>query len=343
MSRMPNRREMVLLALGGAACTRRPRLNVLNWSAYVAPETVANFEKEAGVQVRYAIYEANEEMLARVMSGNSGWDIVVPTHYFVPVMRDLGLLAELDHSLLPNLQNLEPEFRRPPSDPELRFSAPYLWNATGILYNRSLMPPPRSWADLWDARLKGRVTMLDDPAEVFAAALAKLGLPINTFVPAELEAAKRAAVAQKPNLRAYLNAEVRDQVVAGEVLAAQLWSTTAQQAIDAAPDKLGFVYPTEHFPLNLDCAVLLRESKRRELAHRFINYLLRPAVSARVSETMRTATASGAARLLLPAGTRDNAVLYPDKEVMARAEWFATPPPEIQRLRDRLWTEVKSS
>lgn len=343
MSGAKLKRRTLLLALGAAGCNRGPRLNVLNWSAYVAPETVPVFSQEFSVQVRYAIYEANEEMLARVMSGNSGWDVAFPTHYFVPVMRDLGLLAELEHGQLPNLANLEPEFQRPPSDPELRYSVPYMWNATGILYNRALQPAPKSWADLWDPRLKGRVTMLDDPAEVFAAALAKLGLPLDTAAGAHLQAAKEEAVRQKPNLRAYLNAEVRDQVVAGEVLAAQMWSTTAQQAIDAAPDRLAFTYPTEPFPVNLDCAVVLRESKRQEMAHRFINYLLRPKVGARVAEAMRTATANGAARQLLQAGTRDNPVLYPPKEVMARAEWFATLPPEAQRLRDRLWTEIKSS
>jgi spermidine/putrescine-binding protein len=146
---------------------------------------------------------------------------------------------------------------------------------------------------------------------------------------------------QKPLLRAYLNSEVRDQVVAGDVLAAQIWSTTAQQAIDAEPG-LDFVYPREGFPVNLDCAVILRESARQELAHQWINYLLRPEVSARVADAMRTATANGAAKPLLAPETRENPTLYPPPEVMARAEWFETMTPEAQRLRDRLWTEIKS-
>jgi len=342
---MTRRREFVVGLAGGlAACgggTGR-RLNVFNWSAYVAPETVPNFEKYHDVKVRYSIYESNEEMLARVFSGNSGWDVVFPTHYIVPPMREQGLLAELDHAQLPNLRHLDPVFQHPVSDPELRHSAPYMWNATGILYNKKVSPAPVKWADLWEPHWQGHLTMLDDPAEVFAAALRKLGYSLNSKDPDELRAAQREAVKQKPLLRAYLNTEVRDQAVAGDILGAQIWSTTAQQAIDASQD-LAFVYPLDGFPVSLDCAVILRETPRIEIAHQFLNYLLEPAVGARIAETMRTATANGAARPLMPATTRDNPVLYPPAEVMARAEWFATVTPDAQRLRDRLWTEIKSA
>jgi spermidine/putrescine transport system substrate-binding protein len=336
------RRAFLLSAMASGCAARKPRLNVFNWSAYVAPETVPDFEKEFGVSVRYAIYESNEEMLARVFSGNSGWDVVFPTHYFIPPMREQGLLARLDGGRLSNLKNLDPLFREPASDPRLEWSVPYMWNATGILYHKKLSPPPGSWSDMWSPRLRGRVTMLDDPAEVFGAALRKLGLSINSAQPAELERAKAAAIEQKPLLRAYLNAEVRDQIVAGDVLAAQMWSTTGQQAIDASKD-IGFAYPLDGYALNLDCAVILRESPRKELAHEFLNYLLRPKVAARIAEAARTASANGAAREFMNEATRNNPVLYPPPEVLQRGEWFAPMTPEAQRLRDRMWTEIKSA
>ncbi len=341
---MKTRRQALatIAALTSCAKPNKNRLNVFNWSAYVAPETIPNFEKEFGCKVRYSIYESNEEMLARVFSGNSGWDVVFPTHYIVPPMREQNLLAELDKSKLPNLPNLDPAFQHPISDPDLNHSVPYMWNATGILYNKKVNPAPTRWADLWLPHWKGHLTMLDDPAEVFAAALRKLGYSLNSRDEKELRAAQREAVNQKPLLRAYLNTEVRDQAVAGDVLGAQIWSTTAQQAIEANKD-LAFVYPAEGFPLNLDCAVILRESPRQDLAHQFVNYLLRPEVSARIADSMRTATANGAARPLLAPETRNNPTLYPPPEVMARAEWFTTVTPEAQRLRDRLWTEIKSA
>ena len=334
-----NRRSFLVAGAGLTGCARGggARLNVFNWSSYVAPDTIPNFEKEFRVRVRYAVYESNEEMLARVFSGNSGWDVVFPTHYFIRPMREQGLLAPLRPEWLPNLGSLDPRFQSPVWDPNLEWSAPYMWSGTGIAYNRKASPVPASWAAMWDARLAGRITMLDDPAEVLGAALKKLGLSVNSTNPEELRWAQGEAIRQKKLVRAYLNAEVRDQLVAGDVLAAQLWGTTAQQAMDASKD-LAFVYPSEGFPLYTDTAVVLRESRRAELAHRFIDYLLRPEVSASISKASRTAACAS-----VPEELRRNPVLYPPPEVLARGEWWQTPPPSLQRLRDRLWTEIKSA
>jgi len=341
-----NRRSFLLglgaATLAGCGRDRRPRLNVYNWSAYVAPDTISNFENEFGARVRYATYESNEEMLAKVLTGNSGWDIVFPTYNRVEPMRQYGLLEPFRHEWLPGLANLDPRFRAPEWDAELRWAMPYMWFATGIVYNRELQPAPAKWSDLWSPRLKTRLTMLDDPEDMIGACLKKLGLPFSSTDPEELQRAKKEAIAQKSLLRAYLNAEVRDQLVSGDVLAAQLWSTTAQQAIDAAPN-LAFVYPAEGFPFYCDCAVILRESSRSRLAHQFLDYLLRPKVSAAIADYTRTATANGAARELLPPATRDNPTLYPTEAIYRMGEWPRTLPPAAQKLRDRIWTEIKSS
>jgi spermidine/putrescine transport system substrate-binding protein len=339
------RRTLFLMGLVGASgCMRdsRPRLNVFNWSSYVGPETIPNFEREFGVHVRYSVYESNEEMLSRVMSGNSGWDVVFPTSYLIEPMRSFALLAELDHSRLPNLRHLDPMFQRPAWDPDLQWGVPYMWNATGICYSDKIDDELEAWADLWDEDLQGRITMLDDPMDVFGACLKKLGLSINTQNSNDLRAAQHEAIEQKELLRAYINAEVRDQLVAGDVLAAQMWSTTAQQAIDESKD-LTFVFPEEGFALYPDVSVILRESERQELAHEFLNYLLRPEVAAGIVKGARTACANGSARSLLPEKIRDNPTLFPPDEVLARGEWALSSTPEIQRLRDRLWTEIKSA
>src|SRR5579863_1660665 len=274
------RRAFLIGAAGAAACSRRPRLNVYNWSDYVAPDTIANFEQETGIRVRYGTYESIPEMLAKVMTGNSGWDVVFPSAEYIQPMREMGLLAPLRGEWLRNLDALDAPFRRPPWDPELRWNVPYMWGVTGIVYQRSVNPPPNSWRDLWDSRLAGKVTMLDDPPEVLGACLKMLGYSLNSADPAELAKAQAEAVAQKRLLRAYLNAEVRDQLVAGDVSVAQAWAVTAGQAIAAAPDKLAFVLPSEGFARFADTVTILKESRRAELAHRFINYLLRPEVAA---------------------------------------------------------------
>jgi spermidine/putrescine transport system substrate-binding protein len=281
-------------------------------------------------------------MLAKVMSGNSGWDVIFPSAEYIQPMRDMGLLARLNHDWLPNLSNLDGQFQQPPWDPGLEWSVPYMHGATGIVYQKSLGWSPKAWSDLWDARLTGKLTMLDDPPEVFAACLKTLGYSLNSADPGQLRAAQQRAISQKPLVRAYLNAEVRDQLIAGDVAAAQAWAVTAAQAIAAAPDKLAFAFPSEGFPRYADNIAILRESTRIEVAHRFIDYLLRPQVAAAIVETTRTAACNGAALKYLPEALRSDPVLYPPAETLARGEWFAPQSAAGQRLRDRLWTEIKT-
>lgn len=331
-----------LSGLSGCLRPARQRLNVFHWSNYIAPETLPRFERETGVEVRLATYESNEEMLARVLSGNSGWDVVFPSNYFIGPMRELGLLARLETARLARLGDLEPRFARPSWDPELNHCVPLYWGASGILANPNLAPAPQRYAELWELRYARRITMLDDPAEVYGAALKKLGLPLNAHAASQLRLAHQEARRQKPLLRAYLNAEARDLMVAGELAACQTWATTAQQAMSTAPH-LRFVYPEEGFALYADCGAVLRESRRKELAHLFLDYLLRADSAAEVAAATFTAITARTARDRLPAEVLAMETLFPPEETVARGEWFEPLPPASQRLRDRLWTELKSS
>lgn len=340
-----NRRLFFLSLPGLAGCTRAatPRLNVLNWSDYVAPETIPAFEREFNVRVRYGVYESGEEMLARVMSGNSGWDVVFPSNYFIRPMVELELLAPLDRGRLPNLALLEPRFQSPPWDPKLEWCAPYMWGATGIVYQTHLQPPPLKWADLWAPRLRGHLTMLDDPAEVLGASLKKLGYSLNSADRGQLDLARKEAEAQKSLLRAYANETVRDQLVAGELLAAQAWRSTAMRALEAAAGRLSFAYPLEGYPIYADNIAILRESRRGELAHKFIDYLMRPEVAAEIARVKLESTANAAARARLPQPMRESPILYPADDTLSRGEWFQPLSGDAQRLRDRIWTEIKAS
>jgi spermidine/putrescine transport system substrate-binding protein len=333
---------MGLAGMAGCTPSTERRLNVFNWSDYVAPETIPGFEAEFGVRVQYATYESNEELLAKVTSGNSGWDVVFPSNYVILPLVENQLLAPLDHSKLPDLDHLAKLWRNPVWDPNLEWCVPYMWGGTGIIFSSAVTPGPRSWADLWSDRYSQRLTMLDDPAEVLGACLLKLGYSVNSIDPAEIEQAKQEAIAQKQYLRAYLNAEVQDQLVAGDILAAQLWATTAVLAIQANR-QLDFVYPQEGFPLYTDCAVILRESAQRDLAHDFLSYLLRPEVAATAAARTQTATVNAGALERLPEELRRNPTLFPPEETLRRGEWFEALPAEAQQLRDRIWTEIKSA
>lgn len=339
-------RRIFLFGLSSAltSCTsgRKPRLNVYNWDNYVARDTIPGFERRYGCQVRYGVYGSAEEMLAKVLSGNSGWDVVFPSNSFVQPMRDLDLLLPLDGRSLRNVGNLEPRFRSPEWDPGLTWCIPYMHSATGIIYSDSVSRAPRSWADLWSNRYSGRLTMLDDPAEVFAACLKHLGFSVNSGDESELKQARDLAIKQKPLLRAYLNEEVRDQVVAGDVLVAQMWAQVAQVAI-TSNSHLSFAFPSEGFPLYADNVSILRESRHRELAYQFVDYLLEGPTAAAVASEVHAATANAAGRALLSEAERTNPILYPSADVLRRGEWFRALSVTAQRLRDRYWTEIKSA
>ncbi|MBY0372899.1 MAG: spermidine/putrescine ABC transporter substrate-binding protein, partial [Bryobacteraceae bacterium] len=212
------RRRHFLAGLSAAILTSckgsgRPRINVYNWSSYIGPDTVENFTRETGIAVRYGVFENGEELLAKVLTGNSGWDVVFPTNHHVKPLIEYGMLAPIDPGRLRNLDQLEDRFRRPAWDPELRFSVPYMSTSAGIVYNRQVHPAAvTSWADLWGTGLAGKMTMLDAQDDVLGACLVKLGYAWNSTSERELRQAQREAIAQKKLLRAYLNAEVRGQV-----------------------------------------------------------------------------------------------------------------------------------
>ena len=332
------------VALGG--CRRRSargEVNIYCWSDYIAPDTVADFERETGLRVNYETFESEEAMLAKLLAGGAEWDVVFPGNSFVGPMVRRGLLEPLDHGRLSNLGNLEPRFLDPPWDHGIRYSVPYMWGVSGFVYNRRAIGRTlSSWADFWNPALKGKITMLDDPAEVLGACLKKLGYSLNSVSERELEETRAEAIRQKALLRAYINAEVKPQLIAGDVWAAQLWNGDAYQAIAENKD-LMYCLPAEGFALYADSAVILAHCRNQEAAYRWINYLLRPEVSAAIAKATMFPTPNARALELLDPGVRENTDLYPPPERLTKAEWFAEIPSEGQLLRDRIWTEIKAA
>ena len=345
---MISRRRWIAAVAGVplAGCRSRSaagEVNVYCWSDYIAPDTVAAFERETSLRVNYETFESEDEMLAKLLAGGSGWDVVFPSNAFIGPMTRRGLLAPIDHGRLPNLANLELRFQKPPWDPEMRHSVPYMWGASGFVYNhKAIGRELTSWNDLWEPALAGKITMLDDPAEVIGVCLKKLGYSLNSIEPRELEAARAEAVRQKAFVRAYINAEVKPQLIAGDVWAAQLWNGDAYQAISENAD-LKYCLPSEGFALYADNAAILAQSRHADAAYRWIDYLLRADVAAGIARSTMFPTPNAGAVQQLDPQMRNNPDLYPSPERLARAEWFAEIPPDGQERRDRIWTEIKSS
>jgi spermidine/putrescine transport system substrate-binding protein len=310
-------------------------LRVFNWSDYVAPETIPRFEREFGVRVTYDTYESNEEMIAKLVAGGDGYDVIGPSGYLVPVLAKGGLLRPLDHAVLGNWANLLPLF----VDAEQgggRYSMPYQWGVTGLAYRRDLVAgPPQSWSVFSDTSLHGRMTMLDESAEVFGAMLKWRGNSWNAVDRVELERARDDALAVKPNLRAYVAGPVKTQLISGDIAVAQLWNGDALQAA-ADESRVEFTVPVDGSGLFVDHLAVPRRAPNPRAAHAFLNYILRPDVAAEIADQTGYGPANGAA---VPRMTRP--VSPPDAGMMRRLE-FDSDPGAARDLKDRLWTEVKA-
>jgi spermidine/putrescine transport system substrate-binding protein len=312
-------------------------LHIYMWSDYIAEDTVPNFEKEFNCKVTVDTYESNEEMIAKLQAGAGGYDLVCPSGYAITVLKHLDLMEALVKKHLPNLQNVAPIFSKTVFDPKDEYTVPWQWGVTGIAYRKDkLAAPPDSWALFLDAAMKGKVTMMDDMRDNIGAWLRYRGKSLNSVDAADLAAAKADALAAKVNLRAYISAPVKAQLVAGDVYAAQLWNGDTMQA-RGENENIEFAVPKEGAAIWCDSLVIPKGAKNIRAAHEFLNYILRPEVGAAISDFTGYGSPNKAAseKLAVP-------VPYPTEAQMAMLE-YQQDLGEGTAAWDQLWTEIKST
>jgi spermidine/putrescine transport system substrate-binding protein len=290
-------------------------------------------------------------MIAKVRSGSSGYDIVVPSDYAVQIMAQDKLIQPLDMALLPNLKHMNPNNMGLFFDEENTFSVPYFFGTTGIAYNKTKFEtPPDSWAALFDPaqleQYRGEVSMLDDERETPGAALKYLGKSYNDIDPANLQQVQEMLTAQKDFLAAYNSSDVNRKLASGEYVIAHSWSGTAIQArqgleeFEGNPD-IGFVIPKEGGAIWQDNLAILADSPNAYTAHVFINYLLRPAVGAKNTNYIGYFTPNTAAAEQIDAELKAlfDEGFAPDEETYERLEWIERG--EGTSVFSDLWTAVK--
>lgn len=326
-----------LLVLAPACSKAGPTLYVFNWGDYFAKDTIANFEKEFGCQVKVDEITSTEELRAKLLVPPSGYDVVFASDEIVPTLIAQGLLEKLDGAKLPNLRNLMARWRNLPFDPANAYSVPYMWGTTGIAYNREkVSPPPDSWTALWDPKVANRDTLLKDPREVFAAAMWAEGeSPFNPSTGA-IEKAKKRLLTRKP--RAYTSTP-KDMLIQGDAWISQCFSGDALQAAEAAP--VDYVIPKEGGTLWLDTMCVPKGARTPDLAHQFIDYLLRPEVSAAISNETFFANPNEPAQKLIKKEVLENPIAYPREEDLKRCSLLRDLPPDLKKKLHDAWAEVK--
>jgi len=335
---------IALLALVALPLQAAQQLVVYNWADYLPKEVLKQFTKETGIKVKYSTYDTNEVMYAKVKTlKGKGYDIVVPSTYYIDKMRREGLLAPIDKSKLANFKNLDPKLLNQPYDPENAYSVPYLWGSTGIAVRTDkgdALPAVTSWADLWNPAFKNKLLLLDDVREVFQMALRVLGHSGNTRNEAEIEAAYQKLTELMPNVKVFNAESPKDIYLAGEVDAGMIWNGEAYMAHKEQP-AIQFVMPKEGPSLWMDSLAIPKNAPNPEAAHKFIDFLLRPEIAMLISEEIGYTSPNLAAVELLPPEVRDNRTAYPTKEDLAKGE-FQTDVGEALPVYEKYWQRLKA-
>lgn len=335
-----------VIGLGSCAGQQAPKeLHLFIWANYIDPEVYKLFQEEFGAKVIEENVDSNETLILKLQAGVTGYDIIMPSDYAVERLARLGLLAQLDLNKIPNFAYISPRFRNLYYDPQNRYSVPYLWGTTGIGYNaQKVETPPISWADLFEParleRYRGRVSMLDDPREAIGAALKYLGYSVNSTDPQQLEAAKNVLLAQKPYLARYDSETYDDFLLTGDLVMAHGWSGDFAKAHVENPN-IRYVIPREGGVIWADNLAIPKSSKNQELAHKFIDFLLRPQINARIVNFLRYPSPNDAAKAYILPEILNDPSIYPPAEIMEKLEWIRDVGAAVE-LYERAWEEVKS-
>jgi putrescine transport system substrate-binding protein len=353
---------LVAAAAPGAAAAEAPQLAIYNWSDYIAPDTIPNFEKETGIRVTYDVYDSNEVLEAKLLAGQSGYDLVVPTASpFMARQIKAGVYRKLDQSALPNAKNLDPRILAAVAgaDPGNAYGVPYLWGVTGLGYNVAMVraalgerAPLDSWALLFDrenAKKLARcgISLLDTPQEVFPAVLVWLGLDPKSHAQGDLDKAYRALANIRPYIRKFHSSEYINDLANGDLCLSLGYSGDVVQARNRAREArnhvaVAFRAPLEGAQLGVDMLGIPADAPHPHNALRFIDYLLRPRVIADITDAVSYPNPNLPGTALVAPAIRDDPAVYPPERVREHLFVDLPAPADYERARTRLWTRLKT-
>jgi putrescine transport system substrate-binding protein len=353
---------VVALALTSASAPAEERVvNFYNWSNYVAPGVLEDFTKETGIKVVYDTFDANETLETRLLAGKSGYDVVVPTAYFLQRQITARVFQQLDKSKLPNLANAWPVVTQHLAtyDPGNLYGVNYMWGTTGIGYNvkaiRKILGPDGK-IDSWDMIFKPEnlakfrdcgIHMLDSADDIFPAALGYLGLDPNSTKQADLEKAADLVSKIRPYVRKFHSSEYLNALATGEICLVVGWSGDIMQARSRAAEaksdvEIGYTIPKEGAQMFFDNLAIPADAPHAAEAYELINYLYRPEVAAKNSDFLSYANGNLASQKLIDPKILNDKNIYPDDATLAKLFVITARDPATQRIINRLWTRVKT-
>ncbi|MBB1520394.1 polyamine ABC transporter substrate-binding protein [Aquipseudomonas guryensis] len=344
-----------------SAAVDGPSVHVYNWYDYIGPTTLADFKRDQGITPVYDTFDSAEVLEGKLLTGGSGYDVVVASNFSLPTLIKAGVLAPLDPAKLPHLKHMDPTLlaKLASNDPGNRYAVPYLWGTNGIGYNidkvRAVLGE-QAPVDSWDLLFKEDnlaklsqcgVALLDSPAEMLPVALHYLGLPPNSSNPDDYKQAEALLLKLRPHIRYFDSSKFISDLANGNICAAVSWSGAALEAKTNAElagngVRIAYSLPKEGAPVWLDTLVLLKDAPHPTQGQAFIDYLMRPEVVAPITDHLNYPNGNLAATPLVGAAARNNPVVYPSAETMARLFTLQPLPKKTERIRTRVWSKVKS-
>ena len=351
----------LIAVLGSAAAQKERVVNFYNWSDYIDPSVLDDFSKETAIKVRYDTFDSNDTLEAKLLAGKSGYDVVVPTGYFLARQIAAGVFQKLDKSKLPNLANVWPEIagRLANYDPGNQYAVNYMWGTTGIGYNlkdaREVVGENAaidSWEDVFDpsklARFKDcGIHLLDSSDDIMPAALHYLHLDPNSGDPGDLQRAADLLLKIRPYVRKFHSSEYLNALATGEICFVVGFSGDIKQAQKRAAEAkggaaVGYAIPKEGAQLWFDNLAIPKDAPDVAEAHALINYLLKPEVAAKNSNFIAYANGNLASQKFIDKSVLDDRTIYPDAATMAKLYTITAHDQKTQRLINRLWTRIKT-
>ncbi len=350
----------VVLSLAPASAQERV-VNFYNWSNYMAPGVLEDFTKETGIKVVYDTFDANETLETRLLAGKSGYDVVVPTGYFLQRQITAKVFLKLDKAKLPNLANAWPVVSKQLAtyDPGNNYGANYMWGTTGIGYNVKTAEKilgPGVKIDSWDIVFKPEnlskfkdcgIHMLDSADDILPAALSYLGIDPNSTRQADLEKAADLVAKVRPFVRKFHSSEYLGALASGEICFVVGWSGDVMQARSRAEEaksgvEIGYTIPKEGAQMFFDNLAIPSDAKNVAEAYALIDYLYRPEVAAKNSDFLSYANGNLASQKLIDPKILNDKNIYPDEATQKKLFVITARDPATQRIINRLWTKVKT-
>ena len=331
------------LPLAGCRAEETERtINVYNWGEYIDESILEEFEEETGIHVNYKTFASNEMLYSAIKGGGNNYDVIFPSDYMVARMQEEGMLRELDYSKIPNAANIDPRYLNPAYDPEQKYSIPYMWGTTGIIYNTTMVDEaPTCWMDLFTTELKGQVLIFDNPRDCIGLALKALGYSFNTTNTDEIAEAADLLIRQKEEgiVQAYVMDQIFDKMINNEAAIGTYYAGDYLTMVEENPD-LAFVQPEEGSNLFVDAMCIPTCSKNYEDALAFINFMCRDDIVLRNCEETGYSSPSVTAMELMDEEMASDPIAYPGEDILNKAETFGDLPADTLTLYEQEWIRI---